>query len=141
MQLSPHFSYEELTVTHTGLDNVPDKTAIAWLRLVANKLEEVRALLGDHPIKVNSGYRSVAVNHKVHGAYHSAHLWGRAADIVHPIYSPLEVCQRIASSRIQFDQLIHEFTWTHLAISDDNKRRSILTAYMVHDRVSYREGL
>ena len=53
-------------------------------------LEYIRDLYGS-AIKINSGYRCPALNSRVGGAAHSAHLYGRAADIrpVCPNDSPL----------------------------------------------------
>ena len=82
MNLSDHFTLEELTVTDTGLPNIPSdqhKQRLAYLASYA--LERVRTLLGT-PIKINSAFRSQAVNDKVHGSKTSAHLRGDAADMV-----------------------------------------------------------
>lgn len=82
-QLSEHFTLEELTRTGTGLPNTPDAAALYNLRLLATGLlEPIRKLWGDRPIKINSGFRSQAVNVKIGGAKHSQHLKGEAADIV-----------------------------------------------------------
>lgn len=53
-------------------------------------LEYIRDLYGS-AIKINSGFRCPALNSRVNGAKHSAHLDGRAADIrpVCPNDSPL----------------------------------------------------
>jgi hypothetical protein len=77
---SEHFSFDEMTVTSTGLPNVPGAACQANLvRLCDDLMEPIRSLL-NQPLHVNSGYRSPAVNHAVGGASNSAHLEGRACD-------------------------------------------------------------
>jgi zinc D-Ala-D-Ala carboxypeptidase len=45
------------------------------------KLEAVRVKLGNRPITVNSGFRSIAHNQQVGGATNSMHLYRIAADL------------------------------------------------------------
>lgn len=132
--LSEHFSLDELIASETaarqGIDNTPGVAVLANLYTLAAALEYVRLLLG-HPIHVNSGYRSPALNHAVGGAANSAHVQGLAADIICPEFgTALEVCQAIADSTMAFDQLIYEFaSWAHVAIpsSGMEAKRDILT--------------
>lgn len=127
-RLSPHFTLEELTATqHRRLDNTPSPATLENLRRTAERMEEVRSLLGDRVIKVSSGYRSPAVNKAVGGAKTSAHLSGLAVDFVCPTFgSPAEVCAAIARSDLIFDQLIEEGRWIHLS-ADPRGRRQVLT--------------
>lgn len=141
MNLSPHFTLEELTVSQAaaraGLDNTPPPEMVDALRRTAQLLEQVRALLGK-PILVSSGYRAPQVNRAVGGAANSAHMLGCAADFSCPAFgSPLEVAREIAQSDIVFDQLIHEFrAWVHIAWSPQ-PRRMVLTI----DAAGTRPGL
>lgn len=67
-ELSKNFTLQELTVTTTGLPNKPTGDEAANLQaLVTKVLQPLRNLYGK-PIKVNSGYRSAAVNHVIGGA-------------------------------------------------------------------------
>lgn len=134
-RLSPNFSLAELTVsqaaTRAGLRNVPVGSALANLTRLARTLEQVRSLLFNAPILVSSGFRSPAVNNLVGGSFKSAHMQGLAADFVAPKYGrPRDVAEAIRDSAIQFDQLIFEGTWVHLAIADVAAvpRRQVLTA-------------
>lgn len=116
MQVSAHFSLEELTRTDTGLENDPGVALAGNLTRLAETLEQVRELLGV-PLKINSAYRSEAVNERVGGVKTSAHLYARAADFV-PVGMPINnAFDAIRSSGIIFDQLIFEPTWIHIGIA------------------------
>src|SRR5690606_25284898 len=113
MKLSKHFTLEELTRSATaqrlGLENSPTVRELANLMRLAAVLEDVRRALGHRPILVTSGFRSEAVNKAVGGSATSAHRLGLAADFTCPTFgAPLAICEAIAASDIEFDQLIHE---------------------------------
>jgi hypothetical protein len=119
-QLSPNFTLEELTTTNTGLDNTPNAAEIERLKLLAEFMEKVRAVLGNKSISVNSAFRSAAVNNAVGGVSNSAHRLGYACDFVCPSFgTPLDVCRALdaagTAGTIVFDQLIQEGTWTHVS--------------------------
>ena len=77
MNLSEHFTFEELTASETaarhGLDNTPGPIAQQNLVRLANFLEEVRKVLGK-PISINSAYRGPEVNAAVKGSKNSQHM-------------------------------------------------------------------
>lgn len=84
------------------------------------------------PLHVTSGYRSTQVNRAVGGARKSAHLDGRAADIV-PIGMPLQRAFNILRRDLDlpYDQIITECNaWIHIAIAaeDEEPRRDMLAA-------------
>lgn len=139
-QLSPHFTLEELTVTGTGIDNSPPKAMVPTLKRLAEKMEEVRTLLGGKPITVNSAYRNQAVNAAVGGVPNSAHALGFAVDFTCASFgTPFEVCKKIAASKLQFDQLIHERRdWVHLSV-DPRNRRQLLTLPVTGS--AYQDGI
>jgi zinc D-Ala-D-Ala carboxypeptidase len=125
MNLSEHFTLEELTASDTaarfGLDNTPSPSAVQNLHILAEKLEEVRRVLG-HPIIVSSGFRSPAVNRKIGSKDASAHVLGLAADFICPGFgSPLEVAEELAAHGVKVDQLIHEYgRWVHIGLRPAN---------------------
>jgi len=85
MRLSKNFTVEEMTRTNAGLDNEPEPQHLVNLAFLCELiLEPLRERWGGHPVRVNSGYRSVAVNAKVKGATTSDHMRGCAADIEIP---------------------------------------------------------
>ena len=126
MLLTPHFSLEELTHTdHRTIENVPNSSEINNLKRVAELLEEVKTLLGDKPIMVNSAFRCKALNDAVGSKDTSQHRVGCAADIRVPSMSPDEVVKAVMASGIQYDQLIREFStpegggWTHISVPNE----------------------
>lgn len=135
MQLSPNYSLEDLTRSQTaarkGIENVPNAGEIANLeRLCETLLEPAIWLLGTN-LHINSGYRSPALNAAVGGAKGSAHMDGRAADVVPAGLSVQAAFKQIAASALPFDQLILECgTWLHLSIAKVgvDPRREVLVA-------------
>ena len=131
MQLTEHFSLEELTRTdHRTLDNAPDAAAIANLQRLAEFLERVKAILGGRAVMITSGYRSKAVNDAVGSKETSQHRLGCAADIRVPGMTPDMVVRAVLASGLAYDQLIREFdSWTHISISNfgyNNPRKQAL---------------
>jgi zinc D-Ala-D-Ala carboxypeptidase len=118
MNLTPHFTLEELTITdHRELENTPNETELANLKRLAEFLETVKTVLGGKPIMVNSAFRSKAVNDAVGSKDTSQHRIGCAADIRVPGITPDEVVKAIIASGIGYDQVIREFDrWTHISI-------------------------
>ena len=118
MNLSPHFTLDELTITdHRELENTPNETEFANLKRLAEFLETVKTVLGGKPIMVNSAFRSKAVNDAVGSKDTSQHRIGCAADIRVPGLTPDEVVKTIIASGIGYDQVIREFDrWTHISI-------------------------
>lgn len=113
--LSRHFTYEEMTVTHTGLPNVPEEPQMDNLRRTANRMDAIRDLL-QHPVTVSSGFRSPEVNRAVGGVSNDAHEHGYGCDFVCPRFgTPADVAREIARSDIAYDQLILEYGWVHIS--------------------------
>lgn len=122
MQLTAHFSFEELTISEYaqrhGIPNNPPPGIVDNLKITANGMEKVRDVLGGSPIHVNSGYRSPMVNSQIGGAKNSAHCTGFACDFIAPYFgSTYIVAVAISQSAIQFDQLILEYGWVHISFA------------------------
>lgn len=60
---------------------VPRKRVKRNVKRLMWRLEALRAKLGDNPIGINSGFRSIAYNECIGGASKSQHLYGSAADM------------------------------------------------------------
>src|SRR6266566_8489589 len=64
--LSPHFSFEELTVTSNAslqsLNRLVDDAQMGKLIVLANHCEEMREICGDKTMIIHSGYRNPDIN-------------------------------------------------------------------------------
>jgi hypothetical protein len=118
MNLSEHFTLEELTITdHREFDNTPNDAEKANLARLAAFLERVKGLLGGKPVMVNSAFRSKQVNDAVGSKDTSQHRIGCAADLRIPGMTPDEVVRAVIASDLPFDQVIREFDrWTHISV-------------------------
>ena len=118
MQLSDHFTYEELTHTdHREFDNTPNEAELENLKRLAAFLEEVKTVLGGKPIMVNSAFRCKLVNDAVGSKDTSQHRIGCAADIRVPDMTPDQVVKAVIASGLGYDQVIREFDrWTHISV-------------------------
>ncbi|WP_436492402.1 D-Ala-D-Ala carboxypeptidase family metallohydrolase [Actinokineospora sp. HUAS TT18] len=78
-----NFSYAELNRCNGDWSGgaVSAATAKSNARVSMWKLQAMRHALGDQPITVTSGFRSVACNNAVGGAPDSRHLYGDAVDL------------------------------------------------------------
>lgn len=142
MQLTEHFSLEELTASKTAaahkIVNTPDAVSAANLKVLADGLEQVRGLL-NAPIDIHDGYRCPALNKAVGGVPNSAHAEGYAADFVCPGYgTPLEIVEKLQNA-VVFDQLIQEGTWVHISFAP-TLRKQVLTAHFVDGKATYTRG-
>ncbi|MDX6258375.1 MAG: zinc D-Ala-D-Ala carboxypeptidase [Kribbellaceae bacterium] len=81
-----HFTYAELDdgCGGSGWDGGPLSAAATKANALQTmwQLEAMRHALGDQPLTVTSGFRSIPCNNSVGGASNSQHLYGRSADLV-----------------------------------------------------------
>ena len=131
MNLSPHFTLDELTHTdHREIDNTPNQAEIENLQRLANFLEEVKTVLGGKPVMISSGFRCKALNDAVGSKDSSQHRVGCAADFRVPGMTPDEVVRAIIASGIGYQQIIREFDrWTHISVpnqADETPRKQAL---------------
>ena len=145
--MTDHFTLAELTHSDKAIELGIDNTAYGELTLgslltLANGLEQVRMLLG-HPMHINSGYRSQALNRAVKGVSNSDHLLGYAADFVCPGFgTPKEIVTAIVASDIDFSQIIEECNkWVHISFKP-GVDRNVLTAHFDDaGNATYTKGL
>jgi uncharacterized protein YcbK (DUF882 family) len=131
MHLSPHFTLSELTTTSTGLANTPTQAELCRLRALCSAvLEPWRERVG--ALRVNSGFRSEAVNQAVGGSKSSQHRKGEAADVT-PLHSKRidawRVLLEMAENGLPVDQAIIYETTGHIHVShatERNARREFL---------------
>ena len=119
-----NFSFNELTKTDTGLDNIPnDMNVLSNLCRLAAFLQTIRNEL-HLPIIVNSAYRSPEVNAKVGGVSSSYHVKGLAADIR---CSDMDKLLTILHSHLmEIDQLGIYYNsttqlWFHIGLPEEGK--------------------
>ena len=134
-RLSEHFVLGEFTRSrYPEVYNIPSHEAIANLKRLCSWLEVLREQV-DHPIIINSGYRSAQLNRKVGGAATSNHLTGCAADIRTSGYEQAIAYAAILlayakESEQVFDELLIEknrygAVWLHFAVRPKDNRRKV----------------
>lgn len=167
MNLSEHFTLEEAvhspTAERLGIANLALPDVVDNARVAAEGMEEVRALLGNYSINIDSWIRyeelERVIADKDFRAWcvkrgkppvdsswaeylaRKAHPKGYAVDFTCKGYgSPLEIVQVIAKSNIQFDQCIMEGSWVHVSF-DPQMRRQVLTATFINGTPTYSKGV
>lgn len=149
MRISKHISYREATHSATakrrGLDNTPNQEQLENMYKVAEFIFEPLRLFVGGPIKINSFFRSVAVNRAVGGTSRSQHCKGQAIDIddVFGHKTNAEMFQYVREN-LDFDQMIWEFgsnnnpSWLHISyVSKAENRNRILRAVKRDGKTKY----
>ena len=150
MKISDHITYAEAihstTAKRKQIDNTPNQTQVDAMKLLAEKIfEPLREIVGG-PIKVNSFFRSVALNEAIGGVASSQHCKGQAIDIddVYGYKSNAEMYKWVKEN-LDFDQMIWEFgtdmqpNWIHISyVSEEENRNKCLKAYKEHGRTKYK---
>ena len=112
MQISKHFSLEELTRSDTavrfGIDNEPGSEEIENLVRVCDMILEPVRHRYDTPILPSSGYRCLELNRKIGSSDKSQHTKGQAVDFEVKGIPNMEIALWIMDN-LDFDQLILEF--------------------------------
>lgn len=127
--MTKNFTLQELTVTNSGLPNVPNAEQIANLEILVNDiLQPLREQFGK-PIRVTSAFRSDAVNKHIGGSKTSQHCKGQAADLVCEDNAHLF---GIIRKNFKFTQLIWEAgnsiqpSWVHVGYDPKNLKCEVL---------------
>lgn len=128
-----NFTIQELIASATAeakkINNDPTPEAAENLKLlVDNVLDPLRDAYGK-PIRVNSGYRSPALNKAVKGSKTSQHVKGQAADITAGSKQENKKLFELAQElNLPYCQLIDEknFSWVHISYDPNNVKRQIL---------------
>lgn len=131
--MGTYFDIDELCASDTarrrGLDNTPSAAEEANLQaLIDNVLDPARARYGAY-IRVNSGYRSAALNAAVGGAANSQHRRGEAADITGGSIAKNKRIFEVIARYCPFDSLIWEKggQWVHVSYKTYGNRGQILS--------------
>ena len=150
MKISDHITYAEAIHSNTakrrGIDNTPSEIQVLSMKLLADKIfEPLREFVGG-PIKVNSFFRSVALNEAIGGVASSQHCKGQAIDIddVYGRKTNAEMYKWIQEN-LDYDQMIWEFgtdtqpNWIHISyVSKEENRNKCLKAYKEHGKTKYK---
>lgn len=132
---SPYFSFAELTNSESHPELVSQNRVDATRYRLEGKrlsklLESIRHILGDKPLKVNSGYRNTLLNKAVGSkSTKSAHTRFEAADIVPNGMSIKEAFTTLMNAHRggllpDLRKVLHEGTWLHVEVSmtkDDHR--------------------
>lgn len=128
MQLTPHFTLEELAYTNTkykeqNITEAQKYPGKMWQ--LAGFAERVREIIG-RPVIINSGFRCVKLNNFLGGVLNSQHIYAEALDIRVSGKTAKEVFQILAASDLKYDQLILEKSgssqWVHVSIGSKKEK-------------------
>ena len=148
-KISKHISYKEATQSNTairkGIENIPDATQLKAMKALAqNVFEPVRSYF-NKPIRVNSFFRSVALNKAIGGSSSSQHCKGEAIDIdATNGFTNKQIFDYIRDN-LEFDQLILEYpdskgeaSWIHVSYTNKREnRKQILVAIKNRGYIPY----
>ncbi len=136
-KISENISYKEAVRSETakrlGISNKPKKEHIENMELIAEKIFQPLREWVDHPIRINSFYRSEELNSRIGGAISSAHKEGLAIDITSlGSKTNLEMLHYI-KDHLDFDILINEYPneegepkWIHVSWNKKKNRKQVL---------------
>lgn len=120
MWLAENFHLDEFLTSTTAaaqnIRNIPDRCAIASMRLLCLPLQTLRTHLG-RSVDITSGFRTPALDRAVGGSGAGQHVLGEAADIVVDGMSSLDLARTIRALDLPFDQIIGYAETRHLHVS------------------------
>lgn len=132
-KISKNFTLEELCASATakakGIRNVPGQSDIINLCALTHKILQPLRDAMHEPIKIGSGYRSLALNNAVGGVRNSQHMKGEAVDLC--IDGDLTKGKKWFEwirTHCEFDQIIWEHNakgsyWVHVSYRADGLNR------------------
>ena len=139
---------KSITALRLGIDNTPNADAINNMKLLAEKVfEPLREWVGG-PIKINSMYRSPALNEAIGGSQKSQHCCkgGASAIDIDDVYGHKTNAEmfHFVKDELSFDQMIWEFgnednpDWVHISyVSKEKNRNRILKAVRDDGKTKY----
>ena len=144
--ISKHITLKEATYSATGeakkIDNSPTSEHLANMKLLAEKVFEPMREWYGKPIKINSFYRSKALNLAIPGSsLTSQHSLGQAMDI--DTAADNKKLFDYIKANLDFDQMIWEFgtnenpDWVHVSYKATGNRKQILRAKKVNGKSTY----
>ena len=136
-KISDNISYKEAVRSETakrlGISNKPKKEHIENMELIAEKIFQPLREWVDHPIRINSFFRSEELNARIGGAISSAHKEGLAIDLDSlGGKTNLEMFHYIKDN-LDYDILINEYPneegepkWIHVSWNKKKNRKQVL---------------
>ena len=149
-RISNYVSYKEVTFSSTAIKkdikNKPTKIQLQRIIKLANNLfDPLRVWCGGR-VKINSVFRSKALNSKIGGSTKSQHMANNGAAIdVDDIYgykTNLEMFHYVKDN-LEYDKLIAEFPedgqprWVHMSYRDGDNRGIAMIAIKVKKKTKY----
>lgn len=119
----PNFYWREvLELKQWAIHTFPKDNKVKYnLVKITEKLQIIRGILGDRPIKITSAYRPTQYNEKIRGATNSYHKKGMALDFCHPKYNADRVREillpRLESLGIRMENKPLS-SWVHIDIGE-----------------------
>ena len=146
--ISEHISYKEATHSNTatrrGIKNEPNADQLKAMQKVAKKVFEPLRVHFNKPIRVNSFYRSAALNTAIGGSTTSQHCKGEAIDIDAINEITNKQLYDYIRDNLEFDQLIWEFgtdqnpDWVHVSYTTEKpNRKQLLVASIKNGKSVY----
>ncbi len=136
-KISNHISYKEATNSNYakqfGIENKPSTEHIKNMEKLAEAVfEPLRKWVGK-PIKVNSMYRSEALNRGIGGSSVSSHLTGNAIDLTNMGGKSNKEMLHYIIENLDYDQVISEYPidgepqWIHVSYKNkkDNRKQAL----------------
>ena len=132
-KISDNISYREATHSDTakklGIKNDPTEDHLVNMILIAEKVFQPLREWCEHPIKINSMYRSEALNTALRGSKSSQHRFGQALDLDTLGEKSNADLFNYISEHLSYDQLIWEAgtdaepDWIHVSYVNEEKNR------------------
>ena len=146
-KVSDNISYKEATFSQTAknlkIKNVPTDAHLKNMRLIADKVFQPLREWADHPIRINSMYRSPDLCEAIRSTRTSQHTKGQAIDLSTLGEKTNGELFEYIKENLDFDQMIWEFgkenpKWIHVSyVSKKANRNRILKAKAKGSQVTY----
>ena len=146
--ISKNISYKEAIYSETAkklkIKNVPNESHIKNMKLIAEKVFQPLREWAEHPIRINSFYRSADLCEAIKSSRTSQHTKGQAIDLSTMGEKTNAELFNYIKDNLDFDQLIWEFgsddepKWIHVSyVSKKANRNRILRAKYKGSSVYY----
>tara|TARA_R110000751_G_scaffold109669_1_gene206938 strand:+ start:792 stop:1274 length:483 start_codon:yes stop_codon:yes gene_type:complete len=147
-KVSDNISYKEATFSQTAtrlkIKNVPTDAHLKNMKLIADKVFQPLREWCEHPIRINSMYRSPDLCEAIRSTRTSQHTKGQAIDLSTLGEKTNGELFEYIKENLDFDQMIWEFgndvnpKWIHISyVSKKANRNRILRAKAKGSQVTY----